>query len=103
MTRSFGDQTVHTIGGTHVPEISIYTLRKCDRCIILATDGVWQFLSNEEVSVIIYKHYLDDDPEGAAESLLREAANKWSQKEKGNVVDDITCVVVFLDVDAIIE
>ena len=71
MTRSFGDQTAHTIGCTHVPDISLFSFTKNDRCIILASDGIWQFLSNYDVSLLVYKFYLDHDPEGAAEALIR--------------------------------
>ena len=52
---------------------------------------------------MIYKHFLEDDPEGAAEELIKTATIKWNKNEKGNVVDDITCVVVFIDVDVIEE
>jgi serine/threonine protein phosphatase PrpC len=97
MTRSFGDQTAHTIGCTHIPDITLFSFTKNDRCIILASDGIWQFLSNYDVSLLIYKFYLDQDPEGAAEALIRSAAQKWHNNEKGNVCDDITCVIIFLD------
>ena len=58
-------------------------------------------MSNHDVSAIIYKYYLDDDPEIAAEELIRTAAEKWNINEKGNVIDDITCVIIFLDENVI--
>lgn len=35
--------------------------------------------------------------EGAAEALVRESYHKWKQEED-DIVDDITCVIIFLDV-----
>ena len=43
-TRSFGDTSAHSIGATHKPEITTYTLDitgKKDCFLVLATDGVW--------------------------------------------------------------
>jgi hypothetical protein len=34
--------------------------------------------------------------EGAAEALVRESCLKWKSVEE--IIDDITCVIIFLDV-----
>jgi len=39
--------------------------------------------------------------EGAAEALVKAAFKKWKREE--NVIDDITCIIVFLDVKWIIK
>jgi serine/threonine protein phosphatase PrpC len=66
-----------------------------DRFIILASDGVWEFLSNDFVVNTILPHYQANSAEKAAEALIREALKSWKQQE--NVVDDITCIIIFLN------
>jgi hypothetical protein len=39
---------------------------------------------------------LKKNAEGASECLVREAYRKWKQKDEN--IDDITCIVIFLDV-----
>ena len=41
-------------------------------------------------------YYQNGQAEQAANSIVKEAANQWKMKE--DVIDDITCVVVFLDI-----
>lgn len=42
-------------------------LSEADKFIVLASDGVWEFLSNDEVVNIIMPHYLTNSAEKAAE------------------------------------
>jgi serine/threonine protein phosphatase PrpC len=46
MSRSIGDYVAQSVGVSPVPEINIYDLSPDDRVIIIASDGVWEFLSN---------------------------------------------------------
>jgi serine/threonine protein phosphatase PrpC len=55
---------------------------------------VWEFLTNDEVVNIVRPHYFNNSAEKAAEALIRESLKKWKQEE--NVVDDITCIIIFL-------
>jgi serine/threonine protein phosphatase PrpC len=96
MTRSFGDAVASRVGVIAEPEMSEIILNKDDKVIVLASDGVWEFLKNEDVGRIVYPYYLKRNAEGAAESLVREAFKKW--KKIDNTIDDITCIVIFLDV-----
>ena len=59
--------------------------------IIIASDGVWEFISNQEAVDIVGAH---SNPEEACKILVEEATKRWHQEEE--VVDDITAVVVFL-------
>lgn len=45
MSRSLGDQIAHSVGVSSVPEIKEYILEQEDSFVIIATDGVWEFLS----------------------------------------------------------
>ena len=96
MSRSFGDQVAQRCGVNAIPEISELRLTSSDKFIILASDGVWEFLGNQTVADIVYPFYLKKNAEGAAESLVRAAFKEWKSQE--NVIDDITCIVIFLDI-----
>jgi serine/threonine protein phosphatase PrpC len=46
MSRSFGDHAAAEVGVTAEAEILEMNLNESDKFIILASDGVWEFLSN---------------------------------------------------------
>lgn len=46
MTRSFGDSMAARVGVNAVPEIKEYLLTPEDKIMVLASDGVWEFLKN---------------------------------------------------------
>lgn len=49
--RSLGDLTAATVGCTSDPEVTYTTLRPgVDHVLVMATDGVWDVLTNEQVS-----------------------------------------------------
>ena len=96
MTRSFGDGAAVEVGVTAEPEILELNLTETDSFIVIASDGVWEFLTNQEVVNIIKPHYNNNSAEKAAESLIKESLKKWKQEE--NVIDDITCILIFLSI-----
>lgn len=96
MTRSFGDQVSHSVGCNAIPEMNEYTFTKDDKVVVIASDGVWEFLENIDVAKIVYPFYLQKNAEGAAENLVRASFKRWRKEE--SVIDDITCIVIFLDV-----
>ena len=57
MTRSFGDSTAARVGVNAVPEFFDIDLTKDDKFIVLASDGIWEFLKNIDVAKIIYPFY----------------------------------------------
>lgn len=54
MTRSFGDAVSLLAGVTAEPEVKEYDLVKEDKMIVIASDGVWEFMPNEMVKVTSY-------------------------------------------------
>ena len=46
MSRSFGDAMACRVGVNAIPEIKEFTLTPEDKIIVLASDGVWEFLEN---------------------------------------------------------
>ena len=57
MSRSFGDNVSKTVGVTCDPEVIKMKLDKRDRFLLLASDGVWEFISNQEVLQLIVPYY----------------------------------------------
>jgi len=56
MTRSFGDKIVKPYGVTSKPDIMSYELKRSNgsvQYIILASDGVWDVLSEKEIALLI--------------------------------------------------
>lgn len=64
---------------------------------MIASDGVWEFISNDEIAKIVKPFYEAKNAEKAAEAVVKESYLRWKREEEG-IVDDITCVIVFLDV-----
>lgn len=53
-------------------------------------------MENEEAVNIVAPFYPKKDAEGAANAIARDAVKRWQSRE--DVVDDITCVILFLGV-----
>ena len=96
MSRSFGDKVAASVGVIADPTITTTCLCSEDKFIVVASDGVWEFLSNDEVVDIVRPYYIKADATGAVEAVCNEATLRWKQEE--TVIDDITAVVIFLKV-----
>jgi len=94
MSRSLGDYAVKAVGVTATPEITSHDLTENDKFLVMASDGVWEFISNQEaVDIVQNKIHLGSNV--ACEELIRIAATRW-QHEEGDYRDDITALVVTL-------
>lgn len=91
MTRSMGDNVASKIGVVSDPEMRQIMLTDQDQMLVLASDGLWEVLSNEEV-VAILRRYEASGVDQAAEKLMEEAQRRWD----GSTVDDTTIVLVSL-------
>ena len=63
-----------------------------DQFIIVASDGVWEFIASDEACRIVEKH---KNATEACSALVVEAAVRWKRYE-GAYRDDITAIVAFL-------
>lgn len=88
MSRSFGDTIASYVGVSVYPEIKEITLTVDDAYIVLASDGVWEFMTNEEIAHIVYPYYFSGNAEKAAEEIVKQSFVKWKNEEV--LVDDIT-------------
>ena len=119
MSRSIGDSFAKKLGVTYEPDLFQYTLIPQDKIIIIATDGLWHVINNEEAISICAKYFEEKmKPDDAVEELVNVAKERWKKVSGGNYnisfepnaevtsgnrkktkdIDDITCMVIFLDV-----
>lgn len=57
MSRSIGDKIAQSVGVSPEPDVREFTLTMKDRFVVVASDGVWEFLSNEEIAKIVLPYY----------------------------------------------
>ncbi|OIT36855.1 PREDICTED: probable protein phosphatase 2C 1 [Nicotiana attenuata] len=94
MARAFGDFCVKEYGVISMPEFSHRVLTERDQFIVLASDGVWDVLSNEEVVDIVSSA---PTRSSAARILVDSAAREWKTKYPTSKMDDCAVVCLFLD------
>jgi serine/threonine protein phosphatase PrpC len=44
---------------------------------VVASDGLWELLSNQRVAEIVNGFYSNNDIEGCVNALIDESSNKW--------------------------
>ena len=93
MSRSIGDLIGKQIGVIPNPGIIEYNLGDKSRYIVVCSDGVWEFLNNENVKDIGKKYYVENNPSGYCHELVKTSLSLWEKNDI--VVDDITAVVAF--------
>ena len=60
ISRSLGDLLAHKIGVTSEPNIKIHEIAPMDKFLTIASDGVWRYLSAEDVGDIVSEFGLKD-------------------------------------------
>lgn len=97
MARAFGDFCLKDFGLISVPEVSYRRLTEKDEFVVLATDGIWDVLSNEEVIEIVASA---ESHSRAAQAVVESAVRAWKHKYPTSKVDDCAVVCLFLGLDA---
>jgi serine/threonine protein phosphatase PrpC len=96
MSRSIGDSLAHKIGVSSIPEIKEFNLNNSKPfAIVVASDGVWEFMSNEQVKNILLKYKYNKDGFKCSKEIVEKARQIWAGTSFA--IDDITCVTVFFD------
>lgn len=94
MSRSLGDKIAKAIGVSYEPDILDYTLDdNKDQYVVIASDGLWDYVSNEQVEKIVSPCYMNNDSKLAVK-LLIEASSAAHIKSNTNI-DDISIIVGF--------
>ena len=94
MSRSLGDHAVKQVGVIAEPVVTQHQVTEEDDFVILATDGVWEFISSDEAVGIVSEN-LHRGATKACQTLIEAAAAKWHDEE-GDYRDDITALVIRL-------
>lgn len=90
VSRAIGDFSMEKAGVVPEPEIKQEQLTSKDKFLVLASDGVWEHMTNQQVVDVAKKH---KDPKQASEAIVAEARKQWQTKGCG-YIDDITAVVM---------
>ena len=77
MSRSLGDAVAASVGVIPDPEILEFLLTPEDKFIVIGSDGVFEFLSNEEVVKIAVPWWKLGEVTGCCEALWKEANLRW--------------------------
>ena len=98
-TRSLGDNVAEKLGVDAVPEILSLKIGESEKVIVLATDGIFDVMSNKQVVDMCFKYY--KDPLEACRNVIECAHAEWlknedcADEEFANY-DDMSLVVIFL-------
>lgn len=96
MSRSIGDNIAHLVGVIPEPEIKRFEFFGTEKFIVLASDGIWEYIDSDECVNIVKDFYEKDmDAIGALNTLVKEAFNRW--KKEDDTIDDITAIVIFFE------
>ena len=94
-TRSLGDQVAEGLGVTAEPEILIRQILSGDKYVVIASDGVFEFLTNQMVADIVVAK---DDPLDACHAVVAAAYDLWLRFDVR--ADDISIIILqFVDVE----
>ena len=91
-TRSIGDALAEGLGVYAEPEMLTREIQPQDRILVVASDGVYEFLTNQSVIDICAKF---SDPLEACRAVVAEAYELWLQYELRT--DDITIICIFIE------
>ncbi|CAD8054111.1 unnamed protein product [Paramecium sonneborni] len=98
MSRSFGDYVASTVGVSCEPEIIHHKMNSNYAFLVVASDGVWEFFSNDEIQKIVVQNW---QPNMTAKKIneicdhiVKLSTQRWHQEDE--VVDDISIVIAYL-------
>uniref|UniRef100_A0ACD5WWK2 Uncharacterized protein n=1 Tax=Avena sativa TaxID=4498 RepID=A0ACD5WWK2_AVESA len=96
MARAFGDFCLKDFGLISVPEMTYRRIIEKDEFIVLATDGVWDVLSNQEVVEVVASC---SGGSAAARAVVDLANQTWKFKYPTSKTDDCAVICLFLSKD----
>ncbi|KAL5062743.1 hypothetical protein RYX36_024480 [Vicia faba] len=91
MSRAFGDFCLKNFGLISVPEVAYHRLNNQDQFVVLASDGIWDVLSNKEVVNIV----ASAPRASAAKQLVESAVQAWKTRLPTSKLDDCSAVCLF--------
>ena len=92
MSRSLCDEVAKQAGVISEPEIFREKLGSDVVYLCMATDGLWEFLSNEQVVQMI--NSVGQDPQAAINIMMKKSEQLWRKNEE--VVDDTSIILAYM-------
>ena len=93
MSRSLGDFQAKDCGVITKPEIIEFNVSHSSKYMVICSDGVWEFLSNEQVRDLGNKFFNKGELGNFCSQLVKEAVHAWETRDI--IRDDITVVCVY--------
>ena len=93
MSRSIGDLKGKNCGLISTPEIIEYKLNDKSKYMVICSDGVWEFLENEDVMDIGNVFYINNEIDKFLYEIIKVSKFWWEKEDF--IRDDITAVIVF--------
>lgn len=96
MSRSLGDLNAKSVGVSNEPEIVKTKFQENDLGIVIASDGLWEYVSNEEVVKVITKNLNECQEKHNCDVIVNELQELARERflEKGKYIDDISIIVI---------
>lgn len=95
ITRSLGDFEAIPLGIIPLPDIKEYDIdEEKIKILVIATNGIWEFLTNDKIMDITWQYYESKDTQGATKKILETAEKLWKIKNPNNI-PDLTASVFF--------
>lgn len=95
MSRCLGDLLGHSEAGCSAqPEVATIKLEPDDEVLLVCSDGVWEFLDPN--TALQYANNPPSKAQQSADNLAKAAWDSWIREQEGQVVDDITVILVYL-------
>lgn len=93
LSRAIGDSMASSLGVTCEPALSKIEVVEESEFLLICSDGLWEQVSDQEAVEIVSRY--GKNCQLAAERLASTAWTRWI-KEEGDLVDDITVIVIYL-------
>ncbi|KAI5074319.1 hypothetical protein GOP47_0010280 [Adiantum capillus-veneris] len=93
MARALGDYCLKNHGVISEPEVTYRRLTNKDEFVVLATDGIWDVLTNEQVVEMVASA---PDKSQVARTIVERAVYAWKSRQAALKADDCAVVCLFL-------
>jgi len=95
MARSLGDTDLRPFGVIPDPDVYCYALKPNDQYLVVGSDGIWEFIGDQEVTDILSASLAAKGGlvGAACETLIMTAADRWLEEAEDGYRDDCTVVV----------
>ena len=94
ISRSLGDKIAELIGVISDPDIVEFDIDKNCKYIIMGSDGLFDYLSNNDIMSIAKPFLIKNNPDKACIEVVEKAAKLFEEKEER--IDDITINIIIL-------